>query len=1069
MKAQKLILNFKNKFMFHVSGLALFLILSFGITNGQDTFSLEEILESLNDGYTSVNSVVPNRFGFNDGVSGYYISDGGNDMYDFGNQLLTNLGGYLYYSDNQIVSSNYLGTNGRYFTRKYPGLFVFAADINNVDFFQIAGRLGTSGGGTVDGAVLEKKGYLGFVKRVYNAGDPSVNHLILVQKGGGINQTYSSTTYYDDHKINGLQNTSRIYYLLYAGSNGAYIDNTATEKIMDAFLKLIPSPDSLNPNPVSGLEIDQILNNEVSLSWVAASDDSSSEAVSAYDVRIDTIEITSTSIDTAPLFEHKLTPAEPGEKDTLEIGSLSEQQHYWVAIRTMDEWDNYSEPVYVDFTTLSSPEVSISPDSIDMTIAIGDTVQQSIFIKNQGGDSAGPLKYSLEVSVENNPEQFAFITSFDQGTIYKVDMLGSKINEFNIGGNPGDIVYSSTRNVLLVVDRNYNTFKVVNAETGDVIFVRNSTRIGKILVSEIDSRIYILEGYNNNTITVLDLTDYHLITTFTLASNSVRDAALSPDNSTLWVLSYNDLLEVDAASGSIIRTLNLSNRHYSILLSPDGRYAYLYNYSSALTRVDLNQGISSYVNFTSDITALAISPDGKTLYASNLYSSIVDVLDAKTLTLKFSIQTANGSIRFLRVSSDGNILYIVHRGYPDILELINIQSKETKDIFSCGYNSGGFDLASGKISFISLDPKSGIVESGQSEEISLIIDATNLGHRKYLAKIIVNNNDPETPQIEVPLIITAQDKTGPDFNIVFFQNPYLYNDLKIVVFSHEKLPTMPVIAVNDDTTALELSVQDSSNNIYKSSYLFKNSETVTFKVSGTDSLGNNSSAERLLNATKVDLAKAIVVKLDGDEAIVSLESNSFDDNTFVFLWQEEAKYANSKQGAIYHIGAGASLTKPAKISIAYNESNMTDFNPLHFTVFEKLENGQWESIASFVDKENKRVIAEIDDLGAYKIGYDLQTVSEEVQVIPTSYNLKQNFPNPFNPMTVIAYGLPRAEWVTIKVYDVLGRELKTLFDGPIEAGEHKIDFNASGFSSGVYFYKIEAGKFKQTKKMLLVQ
>jgi hypothetical protein len=89
--------------------------------------------------------------------------------------------------------------------------------------------------------------------------------------------------------------------------------------------------------------------------------------------------------------------------------------------------------------------------------------------------------------------------------------------------------------------------------------------------------------------------------------------------------------------------------------------------------------------------------------------------------------------------------------------------------------------------------------------------------------------------------------------------------------------------------------------------------------------------------------------------------------------------------------------------------------------------------------------------------------------MPKSFALKQNYPNPFNPTTVIDYELPSASKVRVELYDVLGRKVMELFSGEKPAGYHQVQMNGLNLASGVYFYRLQAGTFVQTKKMLLVK
>ncbi len=98
--------------------------------------------------------------------------------------------------------------------------------------------------------------------------------------------------------------------------------------------------------------------------------------------------------------------------------------------------------------------------------------------------------------------------------------------------------------------------------------------------------------------------------------------------------------------------------------------------------------------------------------------------------------------------------------------------------------------------------------------------------------------------------------------------------------------------------------------------------------------------------------------------------------------------------------------------------------------------------------------------------------SNEINVevsVPYKFTLEQNYPNPFNPATAIKYSIPEQSYVTLKVYDILGREVATLVNGQKSAGSYEINFNAEKLASGVYFYKVQSGQRFLIRKMILMK
>lgn len=106
------------------------------------------------------------------------------------------------------------------------------------------------------------------------------------------------------------------------------------------------------------------------------------------------------------------------------------------------------------------------------------------------------------------------------------------------------------------------------------------------------------------------------------------------------------------------------------------------------------------------------------------------------------------------------------------------------------------------------------------------------------------------------------------------------------------------------------------------------------------------------------------------------------------------------------------------------------------------------------------------DLGAFES--DFVAAVETAEFTPVEFRLYQNYPNPFNPVTTITYEVPKRTRVKITLHDILGQEVMKLVDEEKAAGNYALRLNAQSLPSGIYFYKLDAGKFTRTKKMILM-
>ena len=119
----------------------------------------------------------------------------------------------------------------------------------------------------------------------------------------------------------------------------------------------------------------------------------------------------------------------------------------------------------------------------------------------------------------------------------------------------------------------------------------------------------------------------------------------------------------------------------------------------------------------------------------------------------------------------------------------------------------------------------------------------------------------------------------------------------------------------------------------------------------------------------------------------------------------------------------------------------------------------------FTDFVDELVYAKIN---GNEYGTNPLSVDDEVS-LPSQFYLSQNYPNPFNPSTTIKYQLPQSNFVTLKVFDILGKEVAELVNEKKDAGTYLVHFNASTFSSGIYFYRLQTEHYSLAKKMLLLR
>ena len=161
------------------------------------------------------------------------------------------------------------------------------------------------------------------------------------------------------------------------------------------------------------------------------------------------------------------------------------------------------------------------------------------------------------------------------------------------------------------------------------------------------------------------------------------------------------------------------------------------------------------------------------------------------------------------------------------------------------------------------------------------------------------------------------------------------------------------------------------------------------------------------------------------------------------------------------------------LDICYNNTTYTSYSTINSTPVTGMYYGRYNDLTEPLGGcDNTAWTLSTGPPGRANTRFQIMnpnSVGNSTTEIPNSYSLSQNYPNPFNPTTKINFALPKQGLVTLKIYDVLGREVRTLVNEVKSAGQFSVDFSASEFSSGVYFYKLESGTFSETKRMMLIK
>jgi phosphatidylserine/phosphatidylglycerophosphate/cardiolipin synthase-like enzyme len=249
---------------------------------------------------------------------------------------------------------------------------------------------------------------------------------------------------------------------------------------------------------------------------------------------------------------------------------------------------------------------------------------------------------------------------------------------------------------------------------------------------------------------------------------------------------------------------------------------------------------------------------------------------------------------------------------------------------------------------------------------------------------------------------------------------------------------------------------------------FSPSDGTTSQIINTVSSADSSVYLAVMAFTRSDIATAIQGRFNNGAKDIKgiMDDITGSGNQFTTLKGFADMWANT--GSTLHdkyavIDASYPLSHPTVITGSHNWSSAAElYNDENTLIIDNI------NIANQYMQDFKKRYNDLGGIGTFIIPVITGVKSENLNN-EFNFKLYQNYPNPFNPVTTIRFEVPHSQYIELKIFDILGREVKTLFKGTAPAGIMAVDFNADGFSSGIYIYRIKSDGFTASKKLMLLK
>ena len=314
------------------------------------------------------------------------------------------------------------------------------------------------------------------------------------------------------------------------------------------------------------------------------------------------------------------------------------------------------------------------------------------------------------------------------------------------------------------------------------------------------------------------------------------------------------------------------------------------------------------------------------------------------------------------------------------------------------------------------------------------------------------------------------DETSPDFTIGITQNPIITNDVDVYILPSEKLTN---IVADINGVDLEMVEIDHSNIVYKCDYELEGSGNFTVNVAGIDLSDNNGAGSVTFSAQLMKSVSEGIVESSDRVLSLKVPNGALERDKYITVFSEDVEEDLSELtgvGLCYRVNPVIGLLREAELSIRYND-DLNGMDESKLCIYFK-RGSEWIAVPGKINASKNLVSANIKSLGTYRLFHN---PDEEIsRLVPESYSLDQNYPNPFNATTIIRYQIPDDSRVTMKIFNIMGQEVKTLVDGVQVSGYYSIIWDGMDrfgkiVPSGVYFCHFNSSGFMRTRKMVLIK